>query len=290
MSQLSDAHELQLQSFLRFSHLKRQQHQQEILLCIKECEDNITAQEIDSAYHSSALLVKLQLLQAQQAGVAIAIDTAVLESEMLLQQIKACESAALSRPASDFVVKRGTLGGLSGGAGRAMLAASIPTQQQNQLKAEVDALRSRLESLQAVSSAAAADKADLMSKLQQAHQHLAARNAEAEQLRQQVAQALLDKAEATTATERAATSEAVAAVQASQAATNAAIQQLAAVQKQLKDKEAEAAALQQLLDGKLQDSKQWQQLRQLMQAKSLEVVTLRQQLAKYEPQTYLTDP
>jgi len=64
-------------------------------------------QEIDSAYHSSALLVKLQLLQAQEAGVAIAIDTAVLESEMLLQQIKACESVALSRPASDFVVKRG---------------------------------------------------------------------------------------------------------------------------------------------------------------------------------------
>jgi hypothetical protein len=48
-------------------------------------------------------------------------------------------------------------------------------------------------------------------------------------------------------------------------------------------------ALQQLLDGKLQDSKQWQQLRQLMQTKSLEVVSLRQQLAKYEPQRYLAD-
>jgi len=134
----------------------------------------------------------------------------------------------------------GTLGGLvSGVPGRVMLADPTPTQQQNQMKAEVDALRSRLESLQAVASAAAADKADLNSKLQQAQQHLAVKNAEAEQLRQATAQALLDKAEASAAADRAATSEAVAALQASQAAATAAMQQAAAAQKRLVDKDAE---------------------------------------------------
>jgi hypothetical protein len=63
-------------------------------------------QEVENAYHSCALLVKLQLVEAQRAGSSISVDTNQLENEALLQQIRACEQAALSRPAADFAAKR----------------------------------------------------------------------------------------------------------------------------------------------------------------------------------------
>lgn len=46
----------------------------------------------------------------------------------------------------------------------------------------------------------------------------------------------------------------------------------------------QAKAAEQALTGKLQHTPQWQQLRQLLQEKSQEVMQLRQQLAKYQPQ------
>lgn len=63
-------------------------------------------QEVENAYHSCALLVKLQLVEAQRAGASITIDTNQLENEALLQQIRAREQAALLRPAADFAAKR----------------------------------------------------------------------------------------------------------------------------------------------------------------------------------------
>lgn len=63
-------------------------------------------QEVENAYHSSALLIQMQLVQAQEAGVTISVDTALLENEAQLQRIKACEQAAMARPAADFAIKR----------------------------------------------------------------------------------------------------------------------------------------------------------------------------------------
>lgn len=63
-------------------------------------------QEVENAYHSSALLIQMQLIQAQTAGTSISVDTTQLENEAHLQRIKACEQAAMTRPAADFAMKR----------------------------------------------------------------------------------------------------------------------------------------------------------------------------------------
>jgi hypothetical protein len=46
----------------------------------------------------------------------------------------------------------------------------------------------------------------------------------------------------------------------------------------------QARAAEQALTGKLQQTPQWQQVRQLLQEKSQEVMHLRKQLARYQPQ------
>jgi hypothetical protein len=70
----------------------------------KSCATHL--QEVENAYHSCALLIKLQLVEAQRADATLTVDTNQLENESLLQQIRACEQAALLRPATDFAAKR----------------------------------------------------------------------------------------------------------------------------------------------------------------------------------------
>eukprot|EP00955_Chlamydomonas_euryale_P097682 365091-Chlamydomonas_euryale.AAC.12 len=53
--------------------------------------------EIQHAYHTNALLVKMLLSQAQAAGASLLVDTNALENEFLLKQMAATEVAALSR-------------------------------------------------------------------------------------------------------------------------------------------------------------------------------------------------
>lgn len=72
------------------------------------------AQEIQHAYHTNALLVKILLSQAQANGLNLEVDTAKLENEFLLKQIATSEEVALSRPASDFIRRGGALGKLGG--------------------------------------------------------------------------------------------------------------------------------------------------------------------------------
>jgi leucine zipper transcription factor-like protein 1 len=75
---------------------------------------NHALQEIQHAYHTNALLVKILLSQAQANGLNLEVDTAKLENEFLLKQIATSEEVALSRPASDFVRRGGALGKLGG--------------------------------------------------------------------------------------------------------------------------------------------------------------------------------
>lgn len=67
-------------------------------------------QEIQHAYHTNALLVKILLSQAQANGVDLSVDTNTLENEFLLKTIANSESIALGRPASDFVKRNTQLG------------------------------------------------------------------------------------------------------------------------------------------------------------------------------------
>ena len=67
-------------------------------------------QEIQHAYHTNALLIKMLLSQAQANGMELLVDTNALENEFLLKQIAASELTALSRPASDFVRRNTQLG------------------------------------------------------------------------------------------------------------------------------------------------------------------------------------
>lgn len=67
-------------------------------------------QEIQHAYHTNALLIKMLLAQAQANGVDLLVDTNALENEFLLKQIAVSEQTALSRPASDFIRRNTTLG------------------------------------------------------------------------------------------------------------------------------------------------------------------------------------
>lgn len=46
---LTDLHELQLQAFLRFSVLKRQQHVREVLQCVDECQESSISSGVSSA-------------------------------------------------------------------------------------------------------------------------------------------------------------------------------------------------------------------------------------------------
>jgi len=45
------------------------------------------AQEIQHAYHTNALLIKMLLAQAQAQGVELLVDTNALENEFLLKQV-----------------------------------------------------------------------------------------------------------------------------------------------------------------------------------------------------------
>ena len=54
-------------------------------------------QEIQHAYHTNALLVKILLSEAQAGGLELHVDTNQLENEFLLRQIAHSEDTALSR-------------------------------------------------------------------------------------------------------------------------------------------------------------------------------------------------
>ncbi|WIA19164.1 hypothetical protein OEZ85_003810 [Tetradesmus obliquus] len=291
---LTDLHELQLQAFLRFSVLKRKQHVREEMYSSREVSSIVDGlreelgkyikKEVENAYHSCALLVKLQLVEAQRAGASITIDTNQLENEALLQQIRAREQAALLRPAADFAAKRaGVLGGL-GSAGVKTVADPAVLQQRDRLRTEVEALQSRLHSLQAAANTTMGAKTDLQGQLSDAQAALAVKEAELVQARSalQAYKAAADAGNAAGA--EAAAVQQAAALQQAQAAARAAQQQMEAAQQQLKEREAKAKAAEQALTGKLQHTPQWQQMRQLLQEKSQEVMQLRQQLAKYQPQ------
>jgi len=49
-------------------------------------------QEIQHAYHTNGLLIKLLISQAEKNGIKVAIDTNSLENEVLLRQVRSGET------------------------------------------------------------------------------------------------------------------------------------------------------------------------------------------------------
>ncbi len=237
-----------------------------------------------NAYHSSALGIQTLLAQGLAAGAALSLEPASLENERLLEVVRAAEAAALARPAADFLRKcvpaglasvgaRASLGG--GGGGEAAL-------ERDKLRAEVEALRSRLQALQVGTTAAMRDKAEMAQQLEAAREEAAAARRAA--LRQEsAAAAAAPAAAAREALERqlaAANEETSRALDLGRGARS----QLTALQQKLHTKAGEAAQLEAAAAERLAASKQFRQLQQLMKAKSEQVVELRRRLARYEPE------
>lgn len=54
---------------------------------LKRLHGCVPPQEIQHAYHTNALLIKMLLAQAQAQGVELLVDTNALENEFLLKQV-----------------------------------------------------------------------------------------------------------------------------------------------------------------------------------------------------------
>ena len=103
--------------------------------------------EIQHAYHTNALVVKILLAQAQANGLQLQFDTNALENEFLLKTIASSESTALSRPASDFVKRSQTLGKV-GGVSTITVSDGKASKERDLLKEELDATKAKLDQLQ----------------------------------------------------------------------------------------------------------------------------------------------
>ena len=70
--------------------------------CCKKQSCAACLQELANASHTTGLLLRLLLCQAEQGGMQLEADTANLENEFLLQQVAGSEASALAKPASAF--------------------------------------------------------------------------------------------------------------------------------------------------------------------------------------------
>ncbi|PNW81567.1 hypothetical protein CHLRE_06g252000v5 [Chlamydomonas reinhardtii] len=316
--QLSEDGELQVQGYLRFAKLKRDQHVREVVSTINDFKaDHLRAgdmynykeltqmfteladdtkklmdKEIQNAYHTNALLVKILLSQAQAQGLELAVDTNSLENEFLLKQISSSEATALSRPASDFVRRNTQLGRLG-------TVATVATQdpavvrERDALRAELQEAKERMAKLQEETTKVMRDRTTLNNQLNSLRDELAAKDTALRAAlgdKEAAVAGLSNKMAALEAAGRGGVSaEAAAALEKKAGGLGG---QLAAVQEELqaarnqlalKDKELRAAS--EALSGKLQESKQFLAMKQMMQSKSQEAAALRKRLEQYEPQS-----
>mmetsp|Transcript_32363 Transcript_32363/g.79892 ORF Transcript_32363/g.79892 Transcript_32363/m.79892 type:complete len:305 (+) Transcript_32363:225-1139(+) len=171
--------ELQLQAYLRFAKAKRDENVREVDLAFsdvrefkmedsvytkddvkvmineanEEVKNTVEKELVNNAYVTGVLLKSL-FAQAEEGGVELTIDTNKLEDMVLLQDVKAIEKVALSRPASDFVrvpkgpTQRKTLTKVPSMAPEAAvdkLDSARVGQENVQLKREVETLRVKLQ-------------------------------------------------------------------------------------------------------------------------------------------------
>lgn len=315
---VSEDHELQVQSFLRFAKMKRGQHVREVLQEVKEVKEfkldesvypkpdvedildnlcvtleDVIEKEFTNEAYCSALLLRLLFIQAEGSGLELSVDTNALENEMLLGEIENSEKAALSKPASAFVKKASKLQKVTGGSG------TDPRiiRERDDLKEEVATLKERFNQLQAQNTVILREKTalqeqldgtkgslkDTQTKLEETSSDreavLQKKELEMKKLEEELT-GKLKALEVSQAELQASSSSEVAAVEKSAAKAK---KQLAAIQDELRVKALELEKAEQQVNEKLNDSKQFQQMKKMMQAKSQQVVQLRKRLACYEP-------
>mmetsp|Transcript_8024 Transcript_8024/g.15585 ORF Transcript_8024/g.15585 Transcript_8024/m.15585 type:complete len:326 (-) Transcript_8024:543-1520(-) len=315
---LSEEHDLQVQGYLRFSKLKRDQHVRETIATISDFKDDrvipgemynyqemdslfnglsesvreMVDKEIQNAYHTNALLIKILLSQAQAQGVELIVDTAQLENEFLIKQIGATETTALNRPASDFIRRNAQLG-------RIGTVATVATQdpalikERDNLKEESVVLKDRLTKMQeevtkvmrersSLNSTVNTLKDDLDSLKSELESVKKTKNSEVESLRVELeSKAALGAKAAKASVGSEEDSKKILDLTANLSKLE---EDLKMANKQIGVKEKELRDARGALDGKLDGSPQFQQLKQLMQAKNAELVALKRKLNKYEPQ------
>ncbi|KAL6755414.1 hypothetical protein V8C86DRAFT_3137777 [Haematococcus lacustris] len=317
---LSDEHETQVQSYLRFAKLKRDQHVRETLSVIQDFKAEnlqpgemynfkevsalfskleeevrqLVDKEIQHAYHTNALLVKLLLSEGQIHDVHLVVDTAKLENEFLLRQIANSEEKALSRPASDFVRRNVQLDKIGSIATVTLPDAGLMKEKLS-LEADAAALRERMQKMQDQTTNIMRERTALNDQLAALKEQLSKTNAalEASEKAQASNKEKLQKEFAKLSAEASGASKASNAefddlkkqAEDVKSKLQQTRQQLADNQEKLKESEVQLHQAQSTLEGKLQESTQFQQMKKMMQAKSQEVVELRKRLLKYEPQS-----
>ncbi|MEW5305844.1 MAG: hypothetical protein WDW36_008359 [Sanguina aurantia] len=326
---LSEEHELQIQAYLRFAKLKRDQHVREFttvqhdfqsgriragdMYNYQELKDIFTdlesetstlvTKEIQNAYHTNALLVKLLLSQAQESGVELLVDTAQLENELLLRAISASEVTALRRPASDFKKRNSQLSKL-GTIATVSVQDPLVVKERDALKGEVESLQERVRQQGEQVTAAMRErtegneqtilrarkqlgKVDLLWQVRLLGEQLAAAREEGSSSVGKLQRDLSQLSTASAGQSQLSTQQAAELQRKLQDLSfdlEAARAQAAKAGAQAERSEGQLAAAKEGLDGKLTDCKQYQQMKGMMQAKSAEVVALRKRLAAYEPQ------
>ncbi|KAJ9511962.1 hypothetical protein QJQ45_004452 [Haematococcus lacustris] len=250
--------------------------------------------EIQHAYHTNALLVKLLLSEGQIHDVHLVVDTAKLENEFLLRQIANSEEKALSRPASDFVRRNVQLDKIGSIATVTLPDAGLMKEKLS-LEADAAALRERMQKMQDQTTNIMRERTALNDQLATLKEQLAKTNAalEASEKAQASNKEKLQKEFAKLSAEASGASKASNAefddlkkqAEDVKSKLQQTRQQLADNQEKLKESEVQLHQAQSTLEGKLQESTQFQQMKKMMQAKSQEVVDLRKRLLKYEPQS-----
>lgn len=247
------------------------------------CRD---AQEVQNAYHTNALLVKLLLNQAQAHGCSLTVEAAKLENELLLKEMKEMERLALAKSAADFNRELSVKA----------VAVQDPRllQERDSLRGEIASMEAKLRSLQDASSSALKGQVGLAEQAAQLQEQLSTRDAQlAEAARSQAElQRRVDDLTARAASAAASTSavgerqvaELTAQVAQLRGDLKSTQQRLSEAQQGIGLKDLAARQAEEALEAKVQGTKQFQTLKAMMMKKSTEVVALRKRLAKYEPQ------
>jgi len=312
---LTEDHELQVQSYLRFARMKRDQHLREVTGVIEDVRDYrveetvytkpdvlhileslqdeialVVEKELSFTAHSNALLLRLLFKQAEDESIQLSVDPNALENELLINQMKVLEDQALTKPASAFILKKSGLGKLSNAGG-----GTDPkiVMERDQLKDELQSLRFRFQELQASTNSMMKEKSAMREEMGRAQDSASTQQSELEGSLKEREAILKKKEEELAHLERAMEEtgrEKSALSAASSEAEEKLKKQVAKLKKEVKHKDEEISqstsrleSADKHMDGKLNESKQFQTMKKMMMTKSQQLMQLRKRLAMYEP-------
>eukprot|EP00898_Chlorokybus_atmophyticus_P001709 jgi/Chlat1/2539/Chrsp175S02392 len=298
---LSEVHELQVQAYLRFAAMKRQQHLREVCMAFDDAAalrglSSSSSSEDDAAVTASNGVVWSRTdVEALAAGVDAELytDTSSLENMSLLSEIAKLDREGQAKPASAFAIKPQRLARVAEGQRTGVDAKAM--MDRDAAKEELTGLRERFASLQtqctsilkeksklAEECAALSSKIDgLTAELESGKQASESRDSEARATREELAQ--LQKQQQEAQMQASVMSEKAASELHNQLVT--ARKEVFSLQEELRTAKLELKQTERALDTKLSDSKPFLTLKKMMQSKTEQIKSLQQRLAKYEKVT-----